>query len=308
MIHVRDLRVRYPGATRPAVSGVSFSVSEGEIFGFLGPSGAGKSTTQKVLTGALRVFDGTVEVTDRDVRRAGRKLYEQIGVGFEVPNLFGKLTSRENLEFFARLYSGPVEDPMELLERVGLADAADERAERMSKGMRSRLNLARAFLNRPRLVFLDEPTSGLDPGTASLVKTLIREKRQKGTTVFLTTHNMTVADQLCDRVGFIVDGQLSAIDSPKQLKLAYGTERVRVEYREDGTVAAREFPLEEVGRDEGFLRLLREAHIETIHSLEATLEDVFLQVTGRSLDGDGGGDGGDRPRRKSAGATTEGAG
>jgi fluoroquinolone transport system ATP-binding protein len=269
------------------VDGISFEVAEGEIFGFLGPSGAGKSTTQKVLTGVLKQFDGGVTVAGCDVRGAGRDLYERIGVGFEVPNLFGKLTARENLEFFSRLYRGPVAPWMELLEAVGLADAADERAERMSKGMRGRLSLVRAFLNRPQLVFLDEPTSGLDPGTAAQVKELIRRKREEGATIFLTTHNMTVADQLCDRVGFIVDGRVSVTDAPRALKLAHGSKRVRVEYRENARSATREFALEGVGHDEEFLELLRAREVESIHSLEATLEDVFLAVTGRSLDGPG---------------------
>jgi fluoroquinolone transport system ATP-binding protein len=285
VVDVTGLRVRYPGATRDAVRNVSFAVEEGEIFGFLGPSGAGKSTTQKVLTGVLSGFGGEVRVAGRDVRRAGRELYEGIGVGFEVPNVFGKLTARENLEFFARLYRGPVAQPSELLAAVGLADAAGERAERLSKGMRGRLGLARAFLNRPKLVFLDEPTAGLDPGTAARVKELIRQKRDAGTTVFLTTHNMTVADQLCDRVGFIVDGQVSIIEEPRALKLAHGERRVRVEYREDGTPAAAEFPLEGAGENEAFLELLRSCRVESIHSLEASLEDVFLRVTGRELSG-----------------------
>jgi fluoroquinolone transport system ATP-binding protein len=285
VVDVRELRVRYPGAGRDAVSGVSFAVEEGEIFGFLGPSGAGKSTTQKVLTGVLAGFDGEVQVAGRDVRRAGRELYERIGVGFEVPNVFGKLTARENLEFFARLYRGPVTAPEELLAAVGLSDAAEERAERLSKGMRGRLGLARAFINRPGLVFLDEPTTGLDPGTAARVKELIREKRDAGTTVFLTTHNMTVADQLCDRVGFIVDGMVSIIEEPKVLKLAHGERLVRVEYRENGSRAARDFPLEGAGENEDFLSLLRSRPIESIHSLEASLEDVFLRVTGRELRG-----------------------
>ena len=283
VIEVSDLCVRYPGASREAVRGVSFTVEEGEIFGFLGPSGAGKSTTQKVLTGVLGGFSGDVRVAGQSVRSAGGQLYERIGVGFEVPNLFGKLTALENLEFFAGLYRGPVVQPMELLEDVGLAEAAAQRAERMSKGMRGRLALARAFLNRPDLVFLDEPTSGLDPGTAARVKELIRRKRDDGMTVFLTTHNMSVADQLCDRVGFIVDGTVSVIEEPRALKLAHGRRGVRVEYRVDGERRSAEYPLDGAGDNAGFLSLLRSYPIESIHSLEATLEDVFLRVTGRQL-------------------------
>jgi fluoroquinolone transport system ATP-binding protein len=265
---------------------VSFEVARGEIFGFLGPSGAGKSTTQKALTGLLRGFGGHVRVAGTDVAACGSELYERIGIAFEVPHLFGKLTAGENLRFFARLYDGPTEDPRRLLAAVGLDDAADERVERLSKGMRGRLEVARALIHRPQIVFLDEPTSGLDPGYAALIKDLIRERREAGTTVFLTTHNMTVADQLCDRVGFLVDGQLATVDDPQRLKIAHGTKTVRVEYGVDGGTAAREFPLDGVANRQEFLELMRSERVETIHSQEATLEDVFLRVTGRHLGGE----------------------
>jgi fluoroquinolone transport system ATP-binding protein len=275
--------VRYPGARREAVAGISFSVEPGEIFGFLGPSGAGKSTTQKVLTGLIRRFGGSVELAGEDTRAAGRRRYERIGVGLEVPNLFGKLSARENLEVFARLYEGPTENPERLLAAVDLEQAGDERTERMSKGMRTRLNVVRAFLNRPEVVFLDEPTSGLDPGTAALVKNLIREKQREGTTVFLTTHDMGVADQLCDRVAFMVDGELPVTDSPRKLKIAHGSKRIAVEYLDDGRPAYREFSFENGIVEEDCIEFLRTRETETIHTLEATLEDVFLEVTGRVL-------------------------
>lgn len=283
MIHVRDLHYTYGGANRPALRGLDFDVKDGEVFGFLGPSGAGKSTTQKVLIGLLDDYTGNVTVFDREVRDWGPSLYERIGVSAETPNLYRKLTGRENLELFASLYGGVAQDPLDLLERVGIAEAADRRVGAYSKGMRMRLNFVRALIHGPELVFLDEPTAGIDPANARAVKEVIENLRQQGKTVFLTTHDMAVADQLCDRVGFIVDGTLSVIDAPRSLKLEHGEPTVRVEYRTDGTLTERTFPLHSLGEDEAFRDLLRSGGVETIHTSEATLEDVFIEVTGAEL-------------------------
>jgi fluoroquinolone transport system ATP-binding protein len=149
--------------------------------------------------------------------------------------------------------------------------------------MKVRLGFARALLARPELLFLDEPTAGLDPVSARLVKDLIRERRDAGTTVFLTTHDMTVADELCDRVAFIVEGTIRCVDSPRSLKLRYGRRVVRVEVAADGGTECFEFDLDGLGEDAAFLRLLRERKLETLHTLETTLEQVFIEVTGRSL-------------------------
>ena len=283
MIQVRNLQYTYSGADQPALRGLDFSVEKGEVFGFLGPSGAGKSTTQKVLIGLLDDYTGEAKLFDREVREWGAELYERIGVSAETPNLYRKLTGGENLELFASLYGGAVRDPADLLERVGIADAIDRRVGAYSKGMRMRLNLIRALIHDPELVFLDEPTAGIDPGNARSVKALIEDLRQKGKTVFLTTHDMTVADQLCDRVGFIVDGQLAVIDTPRTLKLEYGEPSVKVEYRSDGTLVEQALPLTDIGDNETFQELLRSDQIETIHTAEATLEDVFIEVTGERL-------------------------
>lgn len=283
MIQVHNLSYTYAGGTRPAVNGLTFDVQPGEIFGFLGPSGAGKSTTQKVLIGLLRNYQGQVTVLGKDLRAWGPDYYERIGVSFEVPNLYLKLTGLENLRYFASLYSVPTEDPRSLLAAVDLAEDADTPVGQYSKGMKVRLNFARSLLHRPTLLFLDEPTAGLDPVNARKVKAIIRSQRDAGRTVFLTTHDMTVADDLCDRVAFIVDGQIALIDVPKALKLRFGRPRVRVEYGVDGRLEAAEFPLEGLADNAGFLDLLRRNRVHTIHSQEATLEDVFVQVTGRAL-------------------------
>jgi fluoroquinolone transport system ATP-binding protein len=283
MLTVRDLRFTYRGNSQPAVRGMNFAVAEGEIFGFLGPSGAGKSTTQKILIRLLKEFEGEVTVLGRDLRTWGSNYYEQVGVSFELPNHYGKLTALENLQLFRALYQTPTEEPVTLLETVGLAQDANTRVAHFSKGMRMRLNFVRALLHRPKLLFLDEPTSGLDPVNARRVKEMILERKRQGATVFLTTHDMHVADELCDRVAFVVDGQIQRIDAPRALKLQFGQPTVQVEYCRNGQTEQQAFPLRHLGGNADFLTVIRTYPVETIHSQEATLEEIFVQVTGRSL-------------------------
>lgn len=281
-IDVSGLRHTYPGAGRPAVDGLSFEVGTGEVFGFLGPSGAGKTTTQQCVIGLLSGWTGSVEIFGRDVRAWGRDLYDQIGVAFELPAGYARLTAREDLAHFASLHGTPSRDIDELLAAVWLADAADAPVGTFSKGMRIRLNLARAMLHNPRLLFLDEPTSGLDPATARQVRSLIVAERERGRSVFLTTHDMATADAVCDRVAFMVDGHIAASDSPRALRLAAGTGLVRVEFRDEaGKRRETTFPLN--GEQDGLAALLATGRVEAIHSTEATLDDVFVKLTGRSL-------------------------
>jgi fluoroquinolone transport system ATP-binding protein len=285
VIEVEDLRFRYPGAAREAVAGLSFDVRSGEIFGLLGPNGAGKSTTQRVLTRLLRTYQGTAAVFGRQLESWGADYYERIGVSFELPAHYGRLTARENLAAFAALYRDPVDRPDDLLERLGLADAADRQLRTFSKGMQMRFNFARALVNQPDLLFLDEPTSGLDPVHAALVRRLIRAEAEAGRTILLTTHDMPTVDELCDRVAFVVDGRIVALDSPRNFKLRHGSSAVQVEYRANGTplLAHAEFPGADLGHNEAFLTLLREGRVETIHSREASLDQVFIELTGRQL-------------------------
>jgi fluoroquinolone transport system ATP-binding protein len=283
MIKVKDLNYTYPKASQPALCGLNFAIQPGEIFGFLGPSGAGKSTTQKILIGLLDGFQGTVTVMDRPIQAWGSDYYERIGVAFEQPNHFLKLTALENLRYFAALYSRPSLGPLELLHSVGLEEDGNLLVGQYSKGMKGRLTVARALLNNPDLLFLDEPTTGLDPVNARKIKNLIQAQKAAGKTIFLTTHNMAVADELCDRVAFLVDGQIQLVDMPHALKLRYGRRVVRVEYRNGTRVEARDFNLEDIGSNPAFLELLRDHPVETLHTQEATLEDIFIQVTGRSL-------------------------
>ncbi|WP_237572431.1 ABC transporter ATP-binding protein [Mycolicibacterium lacusdiani] len=284
VISVRGLRFTYPKANIPAVRGMDFEVGRGEIFGFLGPSGAGKSTTQRLLIGLLRGHEGDIAVWGREPVAWGPDYFERVGVSFELPNHYPKLTALENLRFFASLYGGETRDPNELLAAVGLADAASTRVGKFSKGMAMRLTFARALLNDPDLLFLDEPTSGLDPVNARSVKDMILDLRARGRTVFLTTHDMATANELCDRVAFVVDGQIVALDAPAELRIARSRRVVRVGYRaSDGGLEAAEFPMDGLADDGEFRAVLRNHHVETIHSAEASLDDVFVEVTGRRL-------------------------
>jgi fluoroquinolone transport system ATP-binding protein len=282
VISVQDVTFAYPDG-KLAVDGINFSVEPGEIFGFLGPSGAGKSTTQKILIGLLKGYEGGISVLGKDLNDWGPDYYEHIGVSFELPNHYQKLTALENLNFFRSLYRAETEEPMDLLRMVGLADESDTRVSRFSKGMQMRLTFVRALLNRPELIFLDEPTAGLDPVNGRRMREVILDLKREGRTIFLTTHDMTVADQLCDRVAFIVDGQIPLIDAPRELKIREGERKVRVEYREENQIENRDFSLDGIAVDEDFLKLLRSKRIETIHTEEATLEDVFIETTGRKL-------------------------
>ena len=283
IIDVRQLGYTYHGAGKPALRRITFQVARGEIFGFLGPSGAGKSTTQRILTGLLRDFEGQATVLGRDLRQWQADDYEEIGVSFEFPNHYSRLTARENLAYFAALYRQPTRDPLQLLALVGLQQEADMLVGHFSKGMKNRLTVARALLHDPALLFLDEPTAGLDPANARRLTALIRSQQEAGKTIFLTTHDMAVAEALCQRVAFLVDGEIKLIAAPRQLKLRYGRRTVRVDYRANGLVHSDEFPLAGLESNEVFLALLRSQSVETMHTQEATLDDIFVEVTGREL-------------------------
>lgn len=285
MIHVENLEFSYPGSIKKTIRNISFSIEKGEIFGFLGPSGAGKSTTQKILIGILKKYSGKVSVYGTKISEAKGNFYNDIGVSFELPNLYSKLTGRENLDFFTSLYETKKNRTDELLKMVDLTDAADKRVSEYSKGMKMRLNFCRSLVHDPEIIFLDEPTSGLDPLNGKRIKEIIKDLKDQGKTIFLTTHNMNVADELCDRVAFIVDGQLNLIDSPRRLKIEKGEKSVRLEYHKNGKTLHKDFHLEKIGTDQEFLRLIQNEKIETIHTKEASLEKIFIKTTGRKLDG-----------------------
>lgn len=282
MIKVKNLTYIYPNNQIPTVQNISFEIAKGEIFGFLGPSGAGKSTTQKVLTGILRNYEGQVEIMSRSLKNWNADYYNHIGVGFELPNHYLKLSALENLKLFASFYDKPTSSPQIWLERVGLWKDAHQKVEGFSKGMKMRLNFIRALIHDPEIIFFDEPTSGLDPVNARILKDIIVEQKQQGKTIFITTHNMHDAEELCDRVAFIIDGRISLIDTPQKLKLQAGKKNVKVTYLNEG-FQSEEFALDGLGENTNFLELIRTQTIASIHSGEGTLEDVFMQTTGQRL-------------------------
>ena len=223
-----------------AVDGISFAVDPGEIFGFLGPNGAGKTTTIRMLTGQLRPTSGEARVAGCDVVSEREQLKPQIGVVFEYQNLYERLSARDNLNFTARLYEVNRKRVDEVLARVGLTDRANDRIKQYSNGMKQRLLIARALLHEPQVLFLDEPTRGLDPSMARPIRAFIAKLAEQGVTVFLTTHYMEEADQLCRRVAILDQGKIVALGTPAALKAQ-------------------------------------------LAKPDATLEDVFIELTGRRL-------------------------
>ena len=265
-----------------AVDRISFSVEKGEILGFLGPNGAGKSTTVKMLTGQLVPQEGRVAVLGLDVTTDSKKIHERIGVCFEEKNLYPRLTVKENLEFFADLFGHEIDiDP--LLARVDLSKWINDRAETLSKGLQQRVMFARSLINDPDVLFLDEPTSGLDPTSADAIRKIILAEKEKGKTVLLTTHNMMEADALSDRVAFINEGEIVALDTPENLKLKLGKRTLKIKMRTGKRFEEETLPLRDSKTPQRIKELLESENVATIHTQEATLEEVFMKLTGRKL-------------------------
>lgn len=281
MIRVTDLGFRY--GKSPFIEHLNLEIQPGEIFGFLGPSGAGKTTLQKILIGLLPGYCGSAVVNGIEVRDRTDKFYESIGVVFEYPTLYEKYTARQNLTFFSSLYTTPRPDIDGLLELVGLRAHADKKVGAFSKGMRSRLCFVKAISHNPKVLFLDEPTSGLDPTNAQIIKALIRAQQAAGTTVVITTHQMHDAEELCDRVAFIVDGAISAIDSPTAFIRQAGAGAVTYTYTVNGEEREGSTPLTSLDTDCQLQSAIATNTLTRIHSTEPTLGDIFMTITGRKL-------------------------
>jgi ABC-2 type transport system ATP-binding protein len=280
VVEVRELHKHY-GQTH-ALDGISFSAHAGEVFGLLGHNGAGKSTTIRILTGRTRPTAGEARVLGHRVPDAMQQVRGQINLVPETPTVYERATAKENLDLFCKLYGVPRSRSDEALERVALAHAAKRKVKTFSTGMKQRLLLARALLNTPRVLFMDEPTRGLDPQSARSLHALIEEMSSGGTTIFLTTHDMHEADKLCDRVAFLAEGRIVALDTPRALKLELaGTPEVDVVLDHGGS--------EHLRLDTGserLIELVRAGRVRTLHSCEPTLADVFIALAGRSLDDD----------------------
>ena len=281
MIEVKDLTFSY-GKDKQALHGLNFSVGDGEIFGFLGPNGSGKSTTQKILTGILKEHGGMVSLFGKELREVpDQEFFRKIGVLFEFPYLYANLSALDNLRYFSSFYpKEQLRDALEVLDELEFKkDFLRKPVSSYSKGMRQRVSMARALISSPKLLFLDEPTSGLDPAGAVLFRRIIEKERQKGTTVFVTTHNMLDADLLCDRVAFISDGNIVALDTPENLKEQNSSRSIAVHYLYQGR--REEQTLDAQSLKSGFPFLFDE--LISIHSQEPTLEDIFIQYAGRRL-------------------------
>lgn len=289
MIEVQHLYHSYTNDGLYAVNNISFDVKKGEIFGFLGPSGAGKSTTQNILTGLLPLQKGNVIVDGYDLSKEDKKRFNRIGVSFEQSNLYSKLTAEENLRYYAKLFDVPTRSPSELIELVGLKGKEKQTVGGFSKGMKHRLTFVRSLINNPKMWFLDEPTTGLDPAIAASIKDIIRAEKANGTTTFLTTHNMYIADELCDRVAFIIDGEIKLIDAPKHLKRQYGENAIDVEFVEKGKIKHETLAPSVDAEKKRLTHIIKTCDILSMHSKEATLEEIFIKVTGKKLNFEGAG-------------------
>lgn len=265
---------------KKALDGLNFTVDKGEIFGFLGPSGAGKTTTIKILTSQLLPSSGEAKIFNMNTYSLNKNIYNRIGVLTDTSGMYERLTIWENLQLYAGIYNLKDEAIDEVLESVGLINEKKTTVKKLSRGMKQRLLLARATINKPELLFLDEPTSSLDPGNASEVHKNLKKLNSEGTTIFLTTHNMEEADKLCDRVAFLNDGKIAEIGNPQNLKYKYAENKISIKLRgEDEKIVVSN---DEIGAQR-IKELMSDGKVQSIHSKEPSLEEIFLHVTGREL-------------------------
>jgi len=272
MITVEKITKRFGNKT--ALNQIQFNVDKGEIFGFLGPSGAGKTTLINILTGQLKADEGTTQLLGKDTKDLTPEDLARIGLVGDSSGYYEKLSLEKNLIVYAKIYGLPNSRVDEVLEQVGLLESKKTIAEKLSTGMRQRMFLARALLNRPELLFLDEPTSGLDPMTSKKIHRLLEELKAAGTTIFLTTHDMVEATEMCDRISLLNQGDLVEIGTPRDIIQKYNKEkRVKVTFMDHS---------EQVMAFED-LKDQDMRQVELIHSMEPTLEDIFIQLTGEKL-------------------------
>src|SRR6056297_1110802 len=263
MIIVNNLSFNYKGSKINAIEDINFEIGKGEIFGFLGPSGAGKTTTQRLLIGLLKKYDGKISILGKERKDWDNSFYEKIGVAFEFPNMYLKLTAKENLALIQSYYQNTQGDIEYYLEKVGLLKDKNRRVSDFSKGMKMRLNFIRSILHDPDLLFLDEPTSGLDPVNGKIVKNMILDLKKENKTIFLTTHDMNVAQQLCDRIALIDNGQIIVIDTPKNLMINHGEAEVIIEYLKNNHLKNKTFSLKNLHANQEFMKVINSYEIKT---------------------------------------------
>lgn len=262
---------------------LSFSVSHGEIFGFVGPNGAGKTTTMKILTGQLTADRGTVRIFELSPSTQTSELTYLLGIVPEETNLYERLTIFENLHLFCQLYGCDIQNIDYYLDRVGLLNESKTLVKRLSKGMKQRVLLTRALLHQPRLLLLDEPTSGLDPVSAAQIHRLLNELNQEGTTILLTTHDMGEIEQLCSRVAFINHGQICEIGAPEAIRLKHSNNQMIVKLETTSGLVTRKLSLNGEGDSKLLAQWMKESRVRSIHTCEPSLKDIFIRVTGGEL-------------------------
>lgn len=279
IIEMKNINMKFD--KKVALNNVNFSLSEGEIFGLLGPSGAGKTTIIKILTGQIKATNGIAKIFNVDSEKINDEIYGKIGMVLDNCGIYERLSCYDNLSLFAEIYGVNKKKINEVLEKVELTNAKKTTASKLSKGMLQRLTLARAIIHNPKILFLDEPTSGLDPATSLKIHKLIFELKDKGTTIFLTTHNMEEATNICDNIALLNEGRIVEYGNPKEICRKYNFEQkinVLLNNGERITLSNDESSADEI------YKYLRDNSIEAIHSSEPTLENVFIKLTGRKLD------------------------
>jgi len=272
MIIVKNVTKKF--SQKIALEEISFEVKKGEIFGFLGPSGSGKTTMIKILTGQLNADSGQTELLGKVSEKLTPADLEQIGLVSDTSGFYEKLSLYKNLQAYAKLYGKPNSRVDEVLKQVDLYDSKNLAAEKLSTGMKQRMFLARALINKPQVLFLDEPTSGLDPTTSKKIHELLLDLKESGTTIFLTTHDMNEATLLCDRLSLLNRGHLIEYGTPSSIIQKYNHEKkVQLTFVDETQT---EITFEELGQTDL-------AQVVEIHSCEPTLEEIFIQLTGEKL-------------------------
>ena len=272
MINVKNVTKKFN--QKVALEEISFEVKKGEIFGFLGPSGSGKTTMIKILTGQLNADSGQTELLGKVSEKLTPADLEQIGLVSDTSGFYEKLSLYKNLQAYAKLYGKPNSRVDEVLKQVDLYDSKNLAAEKLSTGMKQRMFLARALINKPQVLFLDEPTSGLDPTTSKKIHELLLELKEAGTTIFLTTHDMNEATLLCDRLSLLNRGHLIEYGTPSSIIQKYNHEKkVQLTFPDETKT---QITFEELGQTDL-------AQVVAIHSCEPTLEEIFIQLTGEKL-------------------------
>lgn len=266
-----------------AVNRISFGIKEGDIFGFLGPNGAGKTTTIRMMIGLLEPTSGEIYINGKHSFRNRQELYRDIGIVFELPNLYMKMSIQKNLQLFARIYQLPNQRVIEVMEDLQLMDQRNKVVEKLSKGWKQRVLIGRALLHKPKVLILDEPTSGLDPNTATLIRQYIRSLHDKGTTIILTTHDMNEADELCNRVGIMDCGEIKAIGTPQELKARYERKEVKILYTDEENIREESRMMDDEKTKVFLKELIDEGRLLRVNPHEVSLADVFYEITGGQL-------------------------